>query len=110
VTAPEHEQRELAKTLGLLHKAAGGALKTLSPARLGRAGLWEAPLDAVVLHVLVVRHTEAFCAVARDGVSMLPSAQVLARAVFEVAARGLWLLAPADPFQREARWLALMKE
>lgn len=41
---------------------------------------------------------------------MYPAAMVLTRGAYESALRVLWLLHPDDPFEREARYLALLEE
>jgi len=107
---PEHEARDLTSAIDCLYEAAGCALSSLHGSQASGLGYYESSCEALLLHVLVVRHTEAFCGVAREGFECLPSAQVLARAAFEVAVRCLWMLAPSDPFAREARWLALLEE
>lgn len=69
-------------------------------------GRYEAPIEGKVLVTLQARHLEALCELARRDVVLLPPAMVIARSIFETAARTLWLLHPTDAFEGEARWLA----
>jgi hypothetical protein len=71
---------------------------------------WEAPRYAWALSGLVVRHAEATTLMARTDVAHVPSAWVTARACVETAARCLWMLAPANEWEREARWLTFLYE
>ena len=41
---------------------------------------------------------------------LLPSANVLARAVFEITLRSEWLVQPDDHYDREVRWLVHLEE
>jgi hypothetical protein len=103
------DQLRLNRGLELLYKAAGLALHTFTEFRWESLE-YEALYESLMQHVLVIRHTESFCAIGKDGLNLLPSAQVIARAAFEISVRALWMLAPADPFAREVRWLSLMEE
>lgn len=48
--------------------------------------------------------------IARTDVAMAPTAFVTSRAAVESAARSLWLLEPDGVWEREARWVALLRE
>jgi hypothetical protein len=74
-----------------------------------RVGEYEAPVEGMVLVSLQARYLEAICELARRDVVLLPGALVLARSILETGARTLWLLAPDDVFESEARWLAHLK-
>ena len=71
---------------------------------------WEALRHAWSLSNLALRHAEATILQAKTDMALAPSAWVTARAATEAAARCLWLLRPEDPWEREARWLALLRE
>jgi len=72
-------------------------------------GKYEAPIEALSLIYLVIRHAEAVGTLARGDLVMLPSALVVTRAAFETSARSQWLVYPKEVYAREARWLAHMK-
>jgi len=59
---------------------------------------------------LVVRDVEAITELARLDLVLVPAANVLARAVFEIAVKAAWMVTPDDPFDREVRWLAHLEE
>jgi Family of unknown function (DUF5677) len=46
----------------------------------------------------------------RTDLVMLPPAEAAARAAFESSVRAAWLVQPRDPFEREGRWLAHLKD
>lgn len=71
---------------------------------------WESLRYAWTLTNLAVRHAEATALLARTDAVLAPTAFVTARAAMETAARTLWLLEPDDSWEREARWLALLRE
>lgn len=71
---------------------------------------WEAPRHAWALHALMKSHSEAVTLLARTSVAHAPTAWVAARSCVEIAARLHWLLGPTDDWDREARWVALLKE
>ena len=73
-------------------------------------GKFESETEALNLFYLIIRHAEAISLLARTDMVHLPSALTLARTAFEIAVRILWLLHPTDPFEREIRWLALVRE
>src|SRR4051794_31663402 len=59
---------------------------------------------------LTIRDAEGVALLAREGAFMYPAAMVLTRAAYEGALRVMWMLQPDDPFEREARYLAMLKE
>ena len=71
---------------------------------------WEAPLEAWAISNLMVRNIEAAAVLARHDEVLAPAASANARNVFDAATRILWLLAPGDRFEAEARWVALLVE
>jgi len=73
-------------------------------------GKWEAALEANNLFNLVIRDIESIVELARVDLVLLPGANVLARAVFEISLKAAWMVQPEDPFQRELRWLAHIEE
>src|ERR1035437_2191846 len=82
-----------------------GVSKTIPP-----LGKFESDVEALLLFNLVIRDTEAILTLARTDLVLLPSANVLARAVFEIALKAAWIVQPDDPFDREVRWLAHLAE
>ena len=81
------------------------SLATVPP--LGR---YEAPDECLMVMFLMARNLEAVTALARRNLALLPSAMTLGRATFEQGLRVKWILYPEDPFEREARWLATLKQ
>ena len=77
---------------------------------LEHLGRYEAPIEAVLLLNVVVRHLETLTLMARHDLVLFPSAAVVARAALDSAIRVLWLLRPSDKLERETRWLAQIKE
>src|SRR5437879_3921364 len=73
-------------------------------------GKFESEVEAMKLLNLVVRNIEAITELAKIDLVLVPSANVLARAVFEVAVKAAWMVTPSDPFEREVRWLAHLEE
>lgn len=92
------------------------ALDDVIPAFLAARNLipnlhkYEANLEAVNLFNLVIRNVEGVLALARADLTLLPPANASARASFETAVKAAWMVNADDPFQREARWLAHLKE
>ena len=73
-------------------------------------GKFESEVEAMNLFALVVRNIEAITELAKVDLVLAPSANVLARAVFEIAVKAAWMVTPDDPFEREVRWLAHLEE
>ena len=73
-------------------------------------GKFESDDEAILLFNLVIRDIEAILTLARTDLVLLPAANVLARAVFEIALKAAWIVQPDDPFDREVRWLAHLAE
>ena len=71
---------------------------------------FEADVEAMKLFNMVVRNIEAITELAKVDLVLLPSANVLARVVFEIAIKATWMITPNDPFEREVRWLAHLQE
>ena len=91
---------ELDRAIGLFLEAR----KTLPP--LGR---YESEIEAVNLFALAIRDIEGVVALAREDLVLLPPAMAAARAAFEAAVKGAWIVDVDDPFEREVRWLAHLK-
>jgi hypothetical protein len=99
---------EILHIADLIDRAIGqflGANKTVPP-----LGKFESDVEALLLSNLVIRDIEAILALARTDLVLLPSANVLARAAFEIALKAAWMVQPDDPFDREVRWLAHLAE
>lgn len=73
-------------------------------------GKFESDIEALNLFSLVVRNLEGLAALAKTDLVLYPSAQVLARAIFEISVKAMWLLSPEDLMEREVRWLAHVAE
>lgn len=73
-------------------------------------GKWEAEVEAMLLLNMVIRYIEAILELSRIDLVLLPGANVLARAVFEVAIKSAWMVQPSDPYDREVRWVAHVKD
>jgi hypothetical protein len=73
-------------------------------------GKFESEVEAMKLITLVVRNIEAITELAKIDLVLAPPANVLARAVFEIAVKAAWMVTPNDPFEREIRWLAYLEE
>lgn len=71
---------------------------------------YEADVEANLIIHLTIRDAEGVALLAREGAFMYPAAMVLTRAAYEGALRVMWMLHPDDPFEREARYLAMLKE
>src|SRR5262249_17233852 len=57
-------------------------------------GTFESEVEAVKLFNLVIRHIESITELAKIDLVLAPSANVLARAAFEIAARAAWMITP----------------
>jgi len=73
-------------------------------------GKYESEDESVLLFNLATRDVEGILALARTDLVLLPAANVLARAVFEIGLKAAWMVRPDDPFDREVRWLAHLAE
>src|ERR1700691_3210409 len=73
-------------------------------------GMFESDIEAMKLLNLVIRDIEAIVELAKVDLVLVPAANVLARAVFEIAVKAAWMVTPDDPFDRELRWLAHLQE
>ena len=89
-----------------LDRFAGAILAALSRPD----GEWEALDEAMVMIWLTVRHVDGVVTLARTDEVLLAPAWAAGRACIEAGATVRWLLEPADPFEREARWLARVNE
>jgi hypothetical protein len=98
---PTPEIQQVADLLDETIKQLVGAWSDAPP-----IGEYEADVECWNFLKLIVRHVESIITLARDDLVLLPSAMVIARAVFELGAKAMWMLAPEDPFHREVRWLA----
>ena len=73
-------------------------------------GMYESYDEAMLLLGLIIRNVEAVMTLATRDLILLPAAHIVTRAAYEIAFRVLWLLEPDDPYQSEARWMALARE
>jgi hypothetical protein len=70
---------------------------------------YEAHVEAVNPFNLTIRNVEGVIALARTDLVLLPPARLAARGAFESSVRSAWMVQPADPFEREARWIGHFK-
>lgn len=70
----------------------------------------ESDVESMLLLNLVIRNMYAILELARRDIVLLPAANVLARAVFEIAIKSAWMVQPDDPYMRELRWLVHLEE
>jgi Family of unknown function (DUF5677) len=105
VMPPTTKILKIAETLDQAVGQFMSAAQTIPP-----RGKFESDAEALLLFILVIRDIEAILALARTDLVLLPSANVLARAVFEIALKAAWMVQPDDPFDREVRWLAHLAE
>lgn len=73
------------------------------------SGKYEADVEANLLLLLVIRHVEGVVTLARRDLVLLPPGWAAARAAFECSLTAAWLLQREEPFAREERWLAHLK-
>lgn len=78
--------------------------------QLPELGKFESDIEALNLFNLVIRNIEALATLARTDLVLYPAAQVLARAIFEISVKTMWLVRSDDFMEREVRWLAHIKE
>lgn len=93
----------------LLDEMVGCVAKCKQRRVVGWAVYESTPAASSLLN-LAIRDVEAMCALARVDMVLAPAACVLGRAVFEICVRMQWMLLPDAVFEREARWLALLRE
>jgi hypothetical protein len=74
------------------------------------SGTFEVNDECLMLIALAIRHVEGVITLAKRDLVLLPAAWVMTRAAYEAGMRILWMLDPSDPFAREVRWLAHVKE
>lgn len=72
-------------------------------------GKYESSRDAVALFKAAIRSVESTLALARADLVLFPGALMTARGAFEISLRAAWLVDCDDPFDRERRWLAHLK-
>lgn len=99
--SPDHAVLQMATPIRELGEATISNRVLISPT----IGTWESDVEALNLIALSAIHAVAVATLAQASTSLLPSAIPLARASMEAGARAMWLLAPGNPFDREARWL-----
>ena len=73
-------------------------------------GKFEADIESLLLFNLATSDIDAILTLARTDLLLLPAANILARAAFEIALKAAWIVQPDDPFDREVRWLAYLAE
>src|SRR5262249_6509215 len=73
-------------------------------------GRWEAPQEGVASGWLLMRNVEAVTGMARRDEVLATAAWSNARVAFELSARIIWMLQPADRYKAECRWLAFLEE
>lgn len=99
---------EILKTTDLIEQGIGRFIQARFTVTL--SGKWESDVESMVLLALVIRNMEAILELARKDIVLLPAANVLARAVFEIALKSARMVQPDDPYMRELRWLVHLEE
>jgi hypothetical protein len=92
-----------------LDEAVGWVIRAINKPSSG-FGRYEAPYEARILLNLLVRSVESLTTLARTDLVLLPGGFILARTSFEMSVRMRWLIWPEHEFEREARWLAYLRE
>jgi hypothetical protein len=101
-------RQQLVVVAAVLDEAVGDFLRIRAEVR--PESRWEAPLEAWAISNLMIRNIESAALLARHDEALAPAAWANARNAFDAATRILWLLYPADRFESEARWVALLVE
>jgi hypothetical protein len=104
---PLREMTSLTRAAELLESAVASVLSALAATP---PTAYEADVEANLMIHLTIRDAEGVAMLAREGTPMYPAAMVLARAAYEGALRTMWMLSPDDSFEREARYLVMLKE
>lgn len=73
-------------------------------------GKFEADIEALHMLIIDIRNVEGVTTLAGSDLVLLPAAISMARSAFEIGIRLRWMIEPQDPFEREIRWLAHIKE
>lgn len=77
--------------------------------RPGSIGRYESETEYFTLMKLMLRHLEGVTALARNDLILAPSANVIARTIFETSVRARWMFLPIDPYEREVRWILFLR-
>lgn len=83
---------EILKIRELIDQAVAGFVNALIT--VPQLAKWEADVEAMLLLNLAIRNIEAILELAGTDLILLPSANVLDRAVFEIALKAAWLVQP----------------
>lgn len=75
----------------------------------GSIGRYESEVEFHALMKLMLRHFEALTVLAREDLVLAPSANLIARTVFETSVRARWMFVPLDPYEREVRWILFLR-
>lgn len=80
-------------------------------ATIPRASTWyEADVEARKMIIYIIRNVESVITLAQRDLVLLPGALSISRTAYEASLKSQWLLDPTDPFDREVRWLSLLKK
>lgn len=71
-----------------------------------KLGYYEHQVEGRTLIILAIRHFHSLITLAKADLSLLHSANVLCRAIFESCTHCLWMTHPKDPFEGECRWVS----
>jgi hypothetical protein len=58
---------------------------------------------------LLIRQLESITVLAQHDLVLAPSANNTARTIFETSIKSRWMFIPIDPYEREIRWLTLIR-
>ena len=75
----------------------------------GASRRFESEVEYYTMLKLMIRHFESLIMLGRHDLVTAPSANVIARTIFETGVRARWMFVPIDPFEREVRWLLLLR-
>lgn len=75
----------------------------------GSIGRYESEVEFFTLMKLMLRHLESLTVLAREDLVLAPSAQLIARTIFETSVRARWMFVPIDPYEREVRWVLFLR-
>jgi hypothetical protein len=70
---------------------------------------YRAHIEALMQYVSVHRTLESILALAQSDLCLVAPAMTLSRTILEGYTRTAWVLLPANPFEREARWLRTIR-
>ncbi len=74
-----------------------------------KVGRYESERTFLAFSKLLIRQLESISTLARHDLVLAPSANIIARVMFETSVKSRWMFIPVDPYEREVRWLTLVR-